>query len=78
MALIGVIAGIVVLVNAPDAPSDYAKDALTEIQRTNRMVYFVLGWSQTIGGLVAGLLLYVVGGIGQAVLDLWKGQQADK
>jgi hypothetical protein len=75
IALIGIIAGIVVLINAPDTPSDYAKDALTDIQRTNRMVYLVLGWSQIVGGLVTGLLLYVVGGIGQAVLDLWKAQQ---
>lgn len=75
IALIGIIAGLLVLVNAPDAPSDYVKDALTEIQRTNRMVYFVVGWSQIVGGLVTGLLLHVVGGIGQAVLDLWKYQQ---
>ena len=75
IALIGIIAGIVVLVNTPDAPSDYATDALAQIQRTNRMVYFVLGWSQIVGGLVTGLLLYVVGGIGQVVVDLWNEQQ---
>jgi hypothetical protein len=75
IALVGIIAGVIVLVNAPDAPNGYANDTLTEIQRTNRMTYLVLGWSQIIGGLVTGLLLYVVGGIGQVVLDLWKAQQ---
>jgi hypothetical protein len=74
--LIGIIAGIIVLVNAPDAPSDSATDALTQIQRTNHMVYIVLGWSQIVGGLVTGLLLFVVGGIGQAVVDLWNDRNA--
>lgn len=39
--------------------------------RANRMTYLVLGWSQIVGGLVIGLLLYVVGGIGQVVVDVW-------
>jgi len=71
IALIGLIAGIIVISNSPEAPSAYSSDALTEIQRANRMTYLVLGWSQIIGGLVSGGLLYVVGGIGQVVVDLW-------
>lgn len=71
VALIGVIAGAVVLSNSPEAPSAFKTDALTQIERANRMVYLVLGWSQIVGGLVLGLLLFVVGGIGQVVVDLW-------
>jgi len=38
------------------------------------MTYLVLGWSQIVGGLVTGLLLHVVGGIGQVVVNLWEAQ----
>jgi hypothetical protein len=71
VGIIGVLAGGFILANAPEAPSAYRTDALTEIARANRMTYLVLGWSQIIGGLVIGLLLFVVGGIGQMVVDLW-------
>ena len=74
VGLVGVIAGAIVLSNSPEAPSAFRTDALTEIARANRMTYLVLGWSQIIGGLVTGLLLYVVGGIGQVVVDLWNEQ----
>lgn len=74
VGILGVIAGAIVLSNSPEAPSAYRTDALTDIARTNRMTYLVLGWSQIIGGLVTGLLLYVVGGIGQVVVDLWNEQ----
>lgn len=76
VSIVGVIAGAVVLFNSPKAPSTYSTDALSDIQRANRMTYLVLGWSQIVGGLVTGLLLYVVGGIGQMVVDLWNDRQA--
>jgi hypothetical protein len=78
VGIVGVIAGIMVLSNSPEAPSAYRTDALTEIARANRMTYLVLGWSQIIGGLVIGLLLFVVGGIGQVVVDLWNDRNASK
>ena len=76
VGIVSVIAGIIVLSSSPEAPSAYRTDALTEIARTNRMTYLVLGWSQIIGGLVTGLLLYVVGGIGQVVVALWHDRNA--
>lgn len=76
VGIVGVFAGIIVLSNSPEAPSAYRTDALTEIARANRMTYLVLGWSQIIGGLVTGLLLFVVGGIGQVVVDLWNDRNA--
>ena len=76
VALIGVIAGSVVLSNSPKAPSAYLTDPLSDVARANRMVYLVVGWSQIVGGLVTGLLLYVVGGIGQVVVDLWNDRNA--
>jgi hypothetical protein len=78
VGIIGVFAGVIILSNSPDAPSAYRTDALTEIARANRMTYLVLGWSQIIGGLVIGLLLFVVGGIGQVVVDLWNDRNASK
>lgn len=75
VGIIGVIAGGIVLSNSPEAPSAYRTDALTDIARANRMTYLVLGWSQIIGGLVTGLLLYVIGGIGQVVVELWNDRQ---
>jgi hypothetical protein len=76
VGILGVIAGSVVLFNSPEAPSAYRTDALTQIERANRMTYLVLGWSQIVGGLVTGLLLYVVGGIGQVVVELWNDRKA--
>ncbi|HUS11035.1 MAG TPA: hypothetical protein VMZ30_11255 [Pyrinomonadaceae bacterium] len=78
IGLIGVIAGIIVLANSPDAPSEYSRDVLSQIQHTNRMFYLVLGWSQIVGGITTGVFLYVVAGIGEAVLDLWRAQQTGK
>lgn len=78
VGIVGVIAGAVVLFNSPEAPSAYSTNPLTEIARANRMVYLVLGWSQIVGGLVTGLLLYVVGGIGQIVVDLWEAQNVSE
>jgi hypothetical protein len=75
IGIVGVFAGGVILANSPEAPSAFRTDALTEIARANRMTYLVLGWSQIVGGIVTGLLLYVVGGIGQMVVDLWKLNQ---
>jgi hypothetical protein len=74
IGLIGLIGGIVVLYNAPSAPSSYASDKLSDIQGTNRVMYLALGWSQIISGTITGLLLYIVGRIGEAVLDIWKAQ----
>lgn len=74
VGIVGVFAGGFILANSPEAPSAYRTDAPTEIARANRMTYLVLGWSQIIGGLVMGLLLFVVGGIGQVVVDLWEAQ----
>lgn len=71
VGIVGVFAGAVVLFNSPEAPSAYSTTPLSDIARANRMTYLVLGWSQIIGGLVTGLLLFVVGGIGQIVVDLW-------
>lgn len=78
IGIIGVIAGIVVLFNSPEAPSEYSRDALSQIQNANRMVYLVVGWSQIVAGITAGVFLYVVAGIGDAVLDLWNAQQTAK
>jgi hypothetical protein len=76
IGIVGVFAGGFILANSPEAPSAYSTNPLTEIARANRMVYLVLGWSQIVGGLVIGLLLYVVGGIGQVVVDLWNDRNA--
>lgn len=76
VGIVGVIAGAVVLANSPEAPSAYRTDALTDIVRANRMTHLVLGWSQIVGGLVTGLLLYVVGGIGQVVVELWDDRKS--
>jgi|GEM_PF-2164018 len=76
VGIIGAFAGTVVLFNSPEAPSAYSTDPLSDIQRVNRMTYLVLGWSQIVGGLVSGLLLYVVGGIGQVVVELWDDRKA--
>jgi len=74
VGIVGVFAGGFILANSPEAPSAYRTDALTDIARANRMTYLVLGWSQIVGGLFMGLLLFVVGGIGQMVVDLWEAQ----
>jgi hypothetical protein len=78
IGIIGLIGGFIVLFNSPDAPSEYSTDALSKIQSANRVVYMVLGWSQIVAGITTGVFLYVVAGIGEAVLDLWKAQQAGK
>ena len=74
-AIVGIIGGIIVLTNSPNAPSDIAvrfgNDLPTQIQSANRMIYLVVGWAQIIGGITTGIFLYVVAGIGDAVLDLW-------
>jgi hypothetical protein len=80
VAIIGMIAGIIILTNAPNAPSDIAvrfrtDDLPTQIQSANRMLYLVVGWAQIMGGVTTGVFLYVVAGIGDAVLDLWRAQQ---
>jgi hypothetical protein len=80
VAIIGVIAGIIILTNAPSAPSDIAvrfrsDDLPTQIQSANRMLYSAVGWAQIIGGITTGVFLYVVAGIGDTVLDLWRAQQ---
>ena len=76
VGIVGVIAGCIILSNSPEAPSAYRTDVLTEIAQANRMTYLVLGWSQIVGGLVMGLLLFVVGGIGQVVVELWNDRNA--
>jgi uncharacterized membrane protein len=83
IAIVGVIAGIVVLANSPTAPSDIAvrfgsNDLPTQIQSANRMLYLAVGWGQIIAGITTGVFLYVVAGIGDAVLDLWTAQQSEK
>jgi len=76
VGIIGVFAGGSILANSPEAPSAYRADALTEIAHANRMTYLILGWSQIVGGVVMGLLLFVVGGIGQVVVDLWNDRNS--
>ena len=80
-AIAGIAGGIWVLANSPPAPSDiavrYGNDLPTQIQSANRMVYLVVGWSQIVGGITTGIFLYVVAGIGDAVLDLWAARRAD-
>jgi hypothetical protein len=75
VAIAGIVGGIVVLTNSPNAPSDIAvqfgNDLPTQIQSANRMIYLVVGWAQIIGAITTGIFLYVVAGIGDAVLDLW-------
>ena len=78
VGLISLIVGVVVISNSPEAPSAYSTTPLSDIARANRVTYLVLGWSQIIGGPVIGLLLYVIGGIGQVVVDLWNEQQRQR
>jgi uncharacterized membrane protein YvbJ len=66
-AIIGVISGVVILANAPSQNDDIA--ALF------RTIHFAVGFAQIIGGITTGVLLYVVAGIGKAVLDLWEAQK---
>jgi hypothetical protein len=68
VAIISVIAGIATLMNTPE--SRYARDAAGL-----RTIYLAIGWSQIIGGFIAGLFFNVVAGIGRAVLDVWTAQQ---
>lgn len=68
IAVISVIAGIVVLVNTPE--STYIAGASGV-----RVIYLAMGWSQIIGGIITGVLLNVVAGIGNAVLDIWNAKQ---
>ena len=78
-AIVGILGGIIVLTNSPNAPSEtvvrFGNDLLTQIQSANRMIYLVVGWAQIIGGITTGIFLYVVAGIGDAVLDLWAAQR---
>lgn len=79
VAAIGVIAGLVTIGYAPDAPNAlgvvYGDTLPLQIQRTTRMVYLTIGWAQIIGGITVGLLLYTVASIGEAVHDLWRASQ---
>lgn len=81
VAILGIIAGILILVNTPEGPNDtaikYRSDELpVQIHRTTRLIYLSLGWGQIIGSIVIGVLLNVVAGIGNAVLDIWKAPQS--
>lgn len=60
VAIIGLIAGLIVLTDTPQNPLS--------------TLYLMVGLAQIIGGLTAGALLYAVAGIGDAVRDLWKAQ----
>ncbi|MDX6272328.1 MAG: hypothetical protein QOD28_3551 [Acidobacteriota bacterium] len=81
LALFGIMAGIMILSNAPAAPAStvplYGDPLPTQIQSATRTVYLVLGWAQIIGGVTGGVLLYTVACIGDAVRDLWKAQFPD-
>jgi hypothetical protein len=73
-AVIGLIAGLLVLMDAPAAPGRTLPYGDAP-QNPIRTLYLVFGWAQIIGGLTAGALLYAVAGIGDAVRDLWKAQR---
>jgi hypothetical protein len=80
IAIIGVISGIKILVDAPEAPSDfdirfYGDKLPVKIEQMVRLSYLSLGLGQIIGGIVTGTLLHVIAGIGDTVLDIWKAQQ---
>jgi hypothetical protein len=81
VAILGTIGGIIVLVNAPAAPSDVAlqfgNDLSAQIRSANRMIYLVAGCAQIVGGITTGIFLYVVAGIGDAVLDSWVTRHRD-
>jgi hypothetical protein len=64
-AAIGVIGGLITLANIPDAP-------------VLNMLYLAIGGAEIVSGVTTGVFLYVVAGIGDAVLDLWTAQQNGK
>lgn len=72
IAVISVIGGVVLLVNTPESRY-YTTDVIGL-----RAMYLAIGCSQIVGGLVTGVLLNVVAGIGNAVLDIWKAQQQEQ
>jgi len=41
---------------------------------TTRLIHLCLGWGQIIGSNVTGVPLNVIASIGNAVLDIWRGQ----
>lgn len=74
MALIGVVAGGVILMDAPAERPTPLYGAVSG-DSPFRMVYLVIGWAYIVGGLTTGLLFYVVAGIGDAVRDVWRAAQ---
>lgn len=62
---IGLIGGLITLANTPDAP-------------VLNMLYLAIGGAEIVSGVTTGTFLYVVAGIGDAVLDLWTAQQNGK
>ena len=74
--IVGVIGGLITLLNAPKAPEEFERflpttALLYDIKSVNRIVYVALGWSQIIGSVITGSLLLMVANIGKATLDLW-------
>jgi hypothetical protein len=80
VAILGIIAGGIILFNAPKGPSDIALqyssgDLNVQLSRAVRLLHLSLGWGQIVGSIVTGVVLNVIAGIGDAVLDIWKRQQ---
>ncbi len=83
VAIIGIIAGIIILFNAPTGPGEitlkYRSDELpVQIQQTIRTAYLFIGVATIISSIVAGTLLAMIASIGNAVLDIWSMQQIGK
>lgn len=79
VGVVGVIAGLMVLANAPPAPSApvvplYGDTMPTRIQSATRTLYLAIGWGQIIGGIGVGTLLYTVAGIADTVREMWAAQ----
>ena len=74
IAILGVISGIIVLVNAPKAPL-YSNQFEAQIMQMARLAYLSVGLGQIIGSIVTGTLFNVIASIGNTVLDIWKAQQ---
>ncbi len=83
VAIIGIIAGIIILFTAPTGPDEttlkYSSDKLpVQIQQTIRTAYLFIGLATVISSIVAGTLLAMIASIGNAVLDIWSRQQIGK
>lgn len=71
LSVIGVIAGAVVLLSAPDGPS-YAITESDRIRQAARTTYLFWGWSLILSSVLFGLSAYVIAGIGYVAIELWE------